>query len=1020
MHFSRLLTAMFMAAILLTAAVPRPDSQEPNFTTSPSMLHGSPVTTSKAVRDTMYLLGGPGSLDGSFEDAGGVADWHGWTHQDISQAEQSLYWHISDHQPIQGSYSMWCGTWFDDDSGYGNGWTQNLEFIWPLPDAGEPVAVSWTGILFYDTEPGFDFVYLQAWQDGSWHTLEEWDGRRETGFVQDVILDPASWEGPEGPAIGLRFRFSSDSVWSDEDGLLDTDGAVRVDDLRVSINDVEVDFEDFENLVSDHWVGRIGTGVGDFSQIYYSMQDLDLCASNYTPQVAFIDDGIVVPGTGGSPCITWCYGPGGYVVNTYGGMSEDPNAELRNVVVSPVLEVPAGHSGLDLAMSVYLHEELAGLQWPGVFFFWEARGTAEDDPEAIESAAWESYWVYYYGGPNYQRIVEDISTYMPAGVRWAQVRLGVVDMSNIGWGHGHDATPAPYIDDVAIRSWALSGPAIAVHQSWLAQDTFPESGTIDPANPAANSCRFDMAKNISVPDEAANVPGDSLVFDVVPVRAGSILAEPPRMHVVMKPNPVFDDVRILPENFTLEDGLLRGHVVGWPVTHEGTPVVDRWAFDLPDTGFFYPGDEIRYFVEAMDLIGGDVGVSRLPADTTGLTNFVSDDIIESDYPDDFIVRALPEITILENDDYYHTRVLLWFDQNRNAEYLAWLGALRDIQFDDDQDGPPHHQDFDIYRTRWAGAGLGNGLGGRATAEQIAGYDFILYDCGLFQTNTLGVGEPQWDHSDDVALLDAWLTSGDKHLFMCGDNLVSSLANGNGEAQAFLTDHIGATLVDVDVSQYINNQYTPRVQAMPGASYPSTDMQWIAYGGCQPIRAFDAILPTGDAQRVAEFADPNGNFGVFPYAAGILNHGMESNSETFLTPMAFARIYSAPDWYPPAGYPHYARAALLYEWLPRTIVIPGVDDDGLPKALSVSAYPNPFNPRVTLALDLPKAATTSVKIYDIRGALVRSIPVTAREAGHHEVIWAGQDDRGGDVASGVYFYRVDVAGEQRQGKLTLVR
>ena len=36
----------------------------------------------------------------------------------------------------------------------------------------------------------------------------------------------------------------------------------------------------------------------DFSWIWPSLFDLDDCRSNYTPQVAFIDDGNVVPGTG--------------------------------------------------------------------------------------------------------------------------------------------------------------------------------------------------------------------------------------------------------------------------------------------------------------------------------------------------------------------------------------------------------------------------------------------------------------------------------------------------------------------------------------------------------------------------------------------------------------------------------------------------------------------------------------------------------------------------------------------------
>ena len=43
------------------------------------------------------------------------------------------------------------------------------------------------------------------------------------------------------------------------------------------------------------------TGVGDFAKIWEGLEDVYPCVTNYSPQVAFIDDGIVVPGTGGGP-----------------------------------------------------------------------------------------------------------------------------------------------------------------------------------------------------------------------------------------------------------------------------------------------------------------------------------------------------------------------------------------------------------------------------------------------------------------------------------------------------------------------------------------------------------------------------------------------------------------------------------------------------------------------------------------------------------------------------------------------
>ncbi len=64
-------------------------------------------------------------------------------------------------------------------------------------------------------------------------------------------------------------------------------------------------------------------------------------------------------------------------------------------------------------------------------------------------------------------------------------------------------------------------------------------------------------------------------------------------------------------------------------------------------------------------------------------------------------------------------------------------------------------------------------------------------------------------------------------------------------------------------------------------------------------------------------------------------------------------------------------------------------------------PNPFNPRVELLLNVPAAAEWSVAIYDFRGRQLRVLSTSLLEAGAHRLIWNGEDDRGVDVASGVY-------------------
>ncbi len=63
---------------------------------------------------------------------------------------------------------------------------------------------------------------------------------------------------------------------------------------------------------------------------------------------------------------------------------------------------------------------------------------------------------------------------------------------------------------------------------------------------------------------------------------------------------------------------------------------------------------------------------------------------------------------------------------------------------------------------------------------------------------------------------------------------------------------------------------------------------------------------------------------------------------------------------------------------------------------------------------------SLKLYDIRGRQVKTLHDGPLTEGRHELVWHGDDDAGRALASGVYFYEAKAVGEERIGKLTLVR
>ncbi len=78
------------------------------------------------------------------------------------------------------------------------------------------------------------------------------------------------------------------------------------------------------------------------------------------------------------------------------------------------------------------------------------------------------------------------------------------------------------------------------------------------------------------------------------------------------------------------------------------------------------------------------------------------------------------------------------------------------------------------------------------------------------------------------------------------------------------------------------------------------------------------------------------------------------------------------------------------------------------------YPNPFNPETVIKYNLGQNAKVDLSIYNIKGQLVRKLANEIKLAGTHEIVWNGKNDRGNNLASGIYFSVL------KTGKQTLVR
>jgi hypothetical protein len=83
-------------------------------------------------------------------------------------------------------------------------------------------------------------------------------------------------------------------------------------------------------------------------------------------------------------------------------------------------------------------------------------------------------------------------------------------------------------------------------------------------------------------------------------------------------------------------------------------------------------------------------------------------------------------------------------------------------------------------------------------------------------------------------------------------------------------------------------------------------------------------------------------------------------------------------------------------------------------------PNPFNPSTTIRFTLPEAGQVRVAVYDVRGALTRTLVDQAFLSGSHSVVWDGKDWLGRNVASGVYVYRLTTTQGVVTKRMTLLR
>ncbi|MDY6915620.1 MAG: FlgD immunoglobulin-like domain containing protein [Candidatus Cloacimonadota bacterium] len=182
--------------------------------------------------------------------------------------------------------------------------------------------------------------------------------------------------------------------------------------------------------------------------------------------------------------------------------------------------------------------------------------------------------------------------------------------------------------------------------------------------------------------------------------------------------------------------------------------------------------------------------------------------------------------------------------------------------------------------------------------------------------------------------------------------------------------------------------------------------------------FDDLDNTGEIDSPIFYDAKNGGFINF-YMTDIVNYFSMAGGFDFETfnPILFSEA-ATTTFYPPTSDWWYN--CLKNRLLKTPILVSGnvsfyefnVNNDDTPNPASTflaANYPNPFNPSTTIyyQADSPKSR---LKIFNLKGEVVRSYDLNTKQG---EIVWEGTDERGNKVASGLYFYKLEVNKQVRK-------
>jgi len=978
-------------------------------------------------------------------DASGSCVEEGWTHVDItsqtaiSPGTGGALFHIENFVGMGGNYqgnvgvligsqTLWCGAratttnplcGYASLPGYGNSWNQAFcTKVCVATGAGASISFE----ADWDSEPGYDATTLEisnctgSVSDENWITIAggvgDWDGNLDSYSTDgDTTISVAiadSLHGAGGAnSLKVRIHFVADGGWSDSDGLWDTDGAVAIDNLTLSTLATET-FEAPDvvgALSTTDWENCTPAGYGDNAALVSMLadnveQNLPYqCGPNLTCVWSFY------------AASTADYGCGGFGAQTAVPYENLVGQYINNEVWSPEITLSGTGVQFELAFDSYRDLNID----PLIFYVWHVQSKVGGC-----GGQWQDRNFVYYGPDrDWLRVVQPFGDLVEMGATDLRVALGVVDMcpfwcGSVGTGlcHSH----APLLDNVDVYRIEAEGPQFATRDLEFFQDTFAADGT------TTGTARMDMANDILPAGNLNFHSGDSMTVTVSDPEVGldtdpftsfgaAVYAyfqvdRDPSLGAGPAPSAYSDDPR-----YPVVDDFVSGGET-WVCIRMDTSFTngaartgaqpDKFAVDLNDD-LFVPGDTISFVFSATNT----GAVTTYWSAFTGATTVLAD------------VLANPnETTILPAAGWQRGGDILYVDgmDGRGAQPF-FDTAFQMIGI---------YDQIDRYDIRAPSSGVANRPGSRVVdvfQQLLPCYRKIIWNTGNLDNGNIGDASTTGEKSDDAGMLLTFLDnlSLPGGVYFSGDNIAEEWPSLVNSAIPLRDTYIQHTLVDPDHLALIG-QSSPLVIGEPGSCFdhftgPDT---LIAYGGCALYNNFDVLAPVtsvstqemrydggtagSDGAVIAQYTE-----NVDSVTVGVVLSGFSYHYATDMTEGGAGFV--------PARV-HHLRDILV--WLGNSPPVPTAATPTYRNTLSQN-YPNPFNPQTTIEFTLKDLAPVSVKIYNVRGQLVRTLVDETRAPGiTHTVTWDGQNNSGQQVSSGVYFYKLVTKSFTQTKKMVLLK